>query len=106
MGAPPSEVLSSAVRSRRPPASSGKCKANAQRQGDPGDQARLASGRKAFPAESVAGVTSGPGVTPPPTSSGNGSNDGAPQTFALLICAALGIVGLLAVRTQRRAVRR
>lgn len=59
--------------------------------------------------ESIGGATGAPvqTVTPPPTGSASdsSSNNSAPL-FALLICFLLAGLGLLAVRSQRRSVRR
>ncbi len=61
------------------------------------------------PVEFVGGATGAPGqtATPPPTVSTNGpsGNDSSPL-FALLICFLLGLVGLTAVKVQRRTMRR
>src|SRR5664280_1532871 len=61
------------------------------------------------PVEFVGGATGTPGqtATPPPTvsTSGPSRNDSSPL-FALLICFLLGLVGLTAVKAQRRTMRR
>lgn len=59
--------------------------------------------------ESFQGETATPGssATPPPTSTVNGSSSGgATPLFALLICLALGGLGLTAAAAQRRTIRR
>jgi hypothetical protein len=63
----------------------------------------------ATPYQSIGGTTAKPWhpVTPPPTSSSNDSSgDSSTPLFALLICLAFGGLGLLAVQTQRRNLRR
>lgn len=59
------------------------------------------------PFESFQGETAtAPTTTPPPTSTGDGSSDSSTPLFALLISLAFGLLGLAAVQTQRRSVRR
>jgi hypothetical protein len=59
------------------------------------------------PVESVEGATGTPGgVTPPPTGTGSSSDDEQAPVAALLICLASGALGLAAVATQRRGIRR
>ncbi|HEY1169353.1 MAG TPA: hypothetical protein VGE81_10320 [Candidatus Limnocylindrales bacterium] len=59
--------------------------------------------------ESIGGATGAPvqTVTPPPTgSASDSSNNNSVPLFALLICFLLAGLGLLAVQSQRRSVRR
>jgi hypothetical protein len=61
------------------------------------------------PFESFQGETAAAsrGVTPPPTSTANGSSNGdATPTLALLIALVFGGLGLAAVASQRRKIRR
>src|ERR1035437_3638114 len=61
------------------------------------------------PVEFVGGATGAPGqtATPPPTvSTGGPSHNDSSPLFALLICFLLGLVGLTAVKAQRRTMRR
>ena len=63
----------------------------------------------ATPFQSIEGETGAPGqtATPPSTStSGNGSGNNSTPLGALLISLALGSIGLVAVESQRRSVRR
>ena len=59
----------------------------------------------ATPFESFQGETGTPALTPPPTSTSNGSSNSSIPLFALLICFAFGGLGLAAVEAQRRSVR-
>jgi len=66
-------------------------------------------GATATPTQSVGSVTATPrrAVTPPPTTISDGSSGDSPTPlFALLICLAFGLLGLLAAQTQRRTLRR
>ena len=61
------------------------------------------------PFESFQGETGTPveSVTPPPTSTGsNGSSNSSIPLLALLICLAFGGLGIAAVETQRRSIKR
>jgi hypothetical protein len=61
------------------------------------------------PFESFEGETATPQptTTPPPTSTSDGSsNGGSTPLFALLICLAFGGLGLAAVQSQRKSIRR
>jgi hypothetical protein len=61
------------------------------------------------PFESFEGETATPQqtTTPPPTSTSDGSsNGGSTPLFALLICLAFGGLGLAAVQSQRKTIRR
>jgi hypothetical protein len=58
------------------------------------------------PFESFQGETGTPVLTPPPTSTGNGSSNSSMPLFALLISFAFGGLGLAAVEAQRRGIRR
>ena len=55
----------------------------------------------------VGGATGTPrAATPPPTNTGDGSSGGAPMPlFALLLCSAFGVLGMLAVQAQRPTIR-
>ena len=67
------------------------------------------AGATATPVQSVGSVTATPrrAATPPPTTISDGSSGDSPTPlFALLICLAFGLLGLLAAQTQRRALRR
>jgi hypothetical protein len=64
-------------------------------------------GATSAPMESLLGETGTPRrVTPPPTSTGGGSDSGSGPTIALLICGAFGALALVAAAAQRRALRR
>lgn len=59
------------------------------------------------PFESIGGVTGTPRQnTPPPTATNGSSGGDSSPGFALLICFAFGALGVLALGTQRRALRR
>jgi hypothetical protein len=59
------------------------------------------------PTEIVGGATGTPGgATPPPTSTNGPSDGGSSTLLALSVCAAFAVLGLLAVNSQRRVVRR
>jgi NADH:ubiquinone oxidoreductase subunit E len=55
----------------------------------------------------IGGATGTPrAATPPPTNTGDGSSGGAPMPlFALLLCSAFGVLGMLAVQAQRPTIR-
>jgi hypothetical protein len=59
------------------------------------------------PSESIEGETAVPHpVTPPPTSTGDSSGTTSGSQLALILCAAFAGAALIAVRTQRRSLRR
>ena len=63
----------------------------------------------ATPFQAFQGETATPvqANTPPPTGTGSGSSgNGSTPLFALLICFAIGGLGLAAVEAQRRSIRR
>ena len=63
-------------------------------------------GATATPFQSFQGATATPATPPPTSSSGDGSSNNSTPLFALLISLMFGGLGLAAVQTQRRSIRR